>query len=636
MATQQGMSSIDIRTMLGEIKNRLPLWIGKVYQYNTESFGFRLNGEDKSKYNFLVECGKRAHLAENLPDAPPNPSGYSMFLRKYISGGRILDIRQYGLQRIFIITIGKSEKEYNLIFELFNEGNAVLCDENFIVINPLKRQHFRDREIISGKEYIFPETGTDEITIDGIRITLEKSERDLVRTLASDFVLGGRYAEEVCRIAGYDKSIKAADADPQIILNALEELLSRETNAVITKSGCWPYPLLGEEPVSSFPTYNEALSAYFPLPESAVKASKKEKLPKSEIIRRRQQEAIVKFEKKIEELQETVDAIYENYQEIAGIIDTLRDASAKLSWQEIEETLKNSSLPAAKSIVRVYPSESAVDVIVNGKRVKIFINENTEANANRYYGEIKKFKKKKTGAIAAMEKFKPKEKVAKKRQEYKPLKKKWYHKYRWFITSDGILVIGGRDAGSNEDIGKKYLEGNDYFVHADVHGGSVVVVKGDTKSWDEVAEFAASYSNAWKSGHFNCDVYAAKPEQVSKTAESGEFVKRGAFIVRGERRYFRNVGLKVAIGLQLEPELAVIGGPESAVRKTAAYYTVLLPGKFEPNDAAKKVLRELKKIIPEDDFKDLKKILNTENIAAFVPPGGSDIVEVVDMTKENS
>lgn len=636
MATQQGMSSIDIRTMLSEIKDRLPLWIGKVYQYDMESFGFRLNGEDKAKYNFLVECGKRAHLSESLPDAPPNPSGYSMFLRKYISGGRILDIRQYGLQRIFIITVGKSEKEYNLVFELFNEGNAVLCDDNFIVINPLKRQHFRERDVVSGTEYLFPPTGTEEITPESIRNTLENSERDLVRTLASDFMLGGKYAEEVCRISGYDKTAGPAEADPQAILDAIEELLSRETDAVITKSGCWPYPILGEEPLSSFPAYNDALSAYYPLPESAIKDKKKEKLPKSEIIRRRQQDAVAKFEKRIEELQEEVDAIYGNYQDIANVIEVLRDASAKMSWQEIEETVKNSSLPVARSIVRIYPSESAVDIMIDGKRVKIFINENPESNANRYYGEIKKFKKKKKGAIAAMEKFSPKEKPAKKKAEYKPQKKKWYHKYRWFITSDGVLVIGGRDAGSNEDIGKKYLEGNDYFVHADVHGGSVVVVKGDTKEWDEVAGFAASYSNAWKAGHFNCDVYAARPEQVSKTAESGEFLKRGAFVVRGERRYFRNVGLKIAIGLQLEPELAVIGGPESAVRKTAAYYVVLLPGKFEPNDTAKKVLRELKKIIPEEDFKDLKKVLNTESIAAFVPPGGSDVSEVVDMTKERT
>ena len=267
MATQQGMSSIDLRAMLNEMKIRLPLWIGKIYQYNTDSFGFRLNGEDKAKYNFIVECGKRAHLSGELPEAPSNPSGYSMFLRKYISGGIILDIRQYGLQRIFIITIGKSDRRYNLIFELFNEGNAILCDEDFIVINPLMRQNFRDREIVNGKEYVFPGFGSD-ITPEIAEEILNESDKDLVRTLASGFMLGGRYAEEICRTTGLDKKTDAQSTDPEIISSSINELISREINAVITESGCWPFSMMDEEPISSFNSYNEALSDYYPLPKS--------------------------------------------------------------------------------------------------------------------------------------------------------------------------------------------------------------------------------------------------------------------------------------------------------------------------------------------------------------------------------
>ncbi len=32
---------------------------------------------------------------------------------------------------------------------------------------------------------------------------------------------------------------------------------------------------------------------------------------------------------------------------------------------------------------------------------------------------------------------------------------KWYEKLRWFVTSDNVLVIGGRDAGTNEAVVKK-------------------------------------------------------------------------------------------------------------------------------------------------------------------------------------
>jgi hypothetical protein len=272
----------------------------------------------------------------------------------------------------------------------------------------------------------------------------------------------------------------------------------------------------------------------------------------------------------------------------------------------------------------IYPAESAIDLEIEGKTVKLFVQESIEANANRYYELAKKFKKKRKGAFAAMERMilSPK-----KHTKVIPLrKKKWYHRFRWCYTSDGILMVGGKDAGTNEEVVKKYLEGGDTFVHADVHGGSVIIVKGDTERMDEVAQFAASYSNAWKSGHLTADVYAASPSQVSKTPESGEYISRGAFVIRGERTYMRNVGLGVAIGLQTTPELGIIGGPIDAVKSGAEHYVVLRPGQFEPNDVARKILRILRDKYG-DEWKSMKNVLNSESIAAFVPPGGSDITE---------
>jgi hypothetical protein len=211
------------------------------------------------------------------------------------------------------------------------------------------------------------------------------------------------------------------------------------------------------------------------------------------------------------------------------------------------------------------------------------------------------------------------------KRDFVPMKKLWYHRFRWFITSDGIVVLGGRDASQNEELVKKYMTGGDLFVHADVHGASVVIVKGKTERMDEVAQYAASYSGAWKNGHFSADVYSALPSQVSKTPESGEFVSRGSFIVRGERTYYRNVPLAVGIGLMIEPHTAVIGGPPAAIKGRTTAYVELGPGQFEPNDVAKKVLRILKGKVTEEEEKALKAILNTEQVAAFVPPGGSDI-----------
>ena len=165
------------------------------------------------------------------------------------------------------------------------------------------------------------------------------------------------------------------------------------------------------------------------------------------------------------------------------------------------------------------------------------------------------------------------------------------------------------------------------FLHADVFGASVVVVKGKTERMDEAVQFAVSYSRLWGSGAAAGDVIAAAPSQVSKTAESGEFVAHGSFVIRGERTFFRNVPMEVAIGVQMEPSLAVLGGTPSAVEPRCRVSVRLRPGEFEGNDVAKKVLRRLKEEIPESDQKMLKAVLHTEAVAAFVPPGGSDLVE---------
>ena len=218
------------------------------------------------------------------------------------------------------------------------------------------------------------------------------------------------------------------------------------------------------------------------------------------------------------------------------LITALDIASRQSSWQEIEKHLKDTVSDDAKKITAFYPGEAAVEVDI-GRRVKIHVHESVEQNAGRYHDLIKKFKRKKAGALAAMATVRPKKKVQK--RDFIPLKKQWYHRFRWFVTSDGIVVLGGRDASQNEELVKKYLAGGDLFVHADVHGASVVIVKGKTERMDEVAQFAASYSGAWRSGHFSAEVYSALPAQVSKTPESGEYVSRGSFIVRGERTYYR-------------------------------------------------------------------------------------------------
>lgn len=132
-------------------------------------------------------------------------------------------------------------------------------------------------------------------------------------------------------------------------------------------------------------------------------------------------------------------------------------------------------------------------------------------------------------------------------------KTKWTESYLSFLTSGGKLVVAGHNAKQNDELYAKRLSPGDLFFHADIQGAPTVILKEGQKAGEaerrEAAQWAASYSSAWKTGVAAVDVYAVTPEQVSKNA-SGGYVGRGAFAIEGERQWFRQTPLQLKIGLR--------------------------------------------------------------------------------------
>jgi predicted ribosome quality control (RQC) complex YloA/Tae2 family protein len=628
MATEEGMSGIDVRVTVAEINALLPLWVGKVYQPGPKTLLIRLNGLQHDRHHLLIEAGRRVHCTTHPVASPAMPPSFAMLLRKYLSGGKVLGVIQPGLERVMVIEVGKKDAVLSLVVEMYDEGNVILIGGDGAIIKPLWHHRFKDRVVVPGVRYEVPAGGIISLPEEDFITWLAGEEREVVKSLAIGCMLGGMYAEHVCRMAGVDKLAPARDADGSAIYTALRTLLGQvtEPHPVVSGRQCLPFSLHSGGEDQTYPTFSAALDAFYgPLvtgeERSGAKASRPQVSP-ADRIRRQQEEAIAKFEKKIANAEKAVEAVYTHYPLVAGLVTTLQEASSRFSWQEIAAKLKEDKTGAAGRIVAVDPAEAAVDLDF-GVRVKVYAHEGVEASVARYYDQIKKMKKKIEGARSAMAKTMTPRPVQKSRQPV--AKRRWFHRFRWSYTSDGVLLIGGRDAGQNEELVKKYMEGGDTFVHADVHGASVVIVKGTTARMDEAAQFAASYSGAWRSGHFTADVYAVLPGQVSKTPEAGEYVARGAFIIRGERTYFRDTPLGVAIGLLREPALAVVGGPPSSVAGQTSLYVDVLPGQYSENDTAKKVLKILRERLPPGQERLIRSVLNTEAVAAFIPAGGSDV-----------
>ncbi|MBU0586234.1 DUF814 domain-containing protein [Candidatus Micrarchaeota archaeon] len=235
-------------------------------------------------------------------------------------------------------------------------------------------------------------------------------------------------------------------------------------------------------------------------------------------------------------------------------------------------------------------------------RIRLNIEKSVHENAAEYYEEAKDAKNKLKGLEKAIEETKKEIKKAekeeaaagKKKAESVKIarKKEWYEKFHWFFTDSGKLVVGGRSADQNDLVYKKHFEQGDLFFHADIQGGAACILKdGDgakENELNEVAQFAASFSNAWKNGNAAVDVYCVKKEQVSKHAVGG-FIPKGAFAIVGERKWFRKTELRLRIGIENGIAVVISGNSKRQLEKEI----IIIPGKMEKGDSVKKIAKIL-------------------------------------------
>lgn len=238
-------------------------------------------------------------------------------------------------------------------------------------------------------------------------------------------------------------------------------------------------------------------------------------------------------------------------------------------------------------------------------KVEIDLNKSVEANASDYYERIKKLKKKLDGGKEALAdslyKLKnvknDKEKIIQslRKEKKEELKKEWYEKFRWFISSEGFLIIGGRDATSNEIVIKKHTEKNDLVFHTDMVGSPFFVIKSEGKTpgkptIQEAADATVTFSRAFKLGISNTKTFMGKPEQFTKEAKAGEYIPRGGFVTKGKLEYVDNK-MNLAVGNFNDH---VMAGPIEAIKKNCKDYIVLEQGKEKPGKIVKTIAYKTK------------------------------------------
>ena len=650
----KAMSNVDVYAICKELGEMLKdARVQKAYQPTKDTVLIRFHVPSKGRVDVVFQAGLRVHSTQYPPQNPKIPPNFPMLLRKYIKGGSVTGVSQHNFDRIMRIDIQKEHK-FSLVIELFAKGNIILLDEDDQIILPLKRKLWQDRKITSKEEYKYPpERGINPLEIEKNELNelFQNSDRDIIRTLASNG-LGGLYAEEIALRSGVDKKKNAADVTEEeigLIYSAMTEIFkplkTYDFNPQIIsgeKEDVLPLDLqmYSNYPKEKYKTYNEAADEFYSsiVGEDIVQVHDEVwsgEVGKFEKRLKIQLETLDKFNKTIKDTKIKGEAIYSNYQNIQNIIDTIKHARETHSWLEIIDIIKKAKKAKAEGvdIIESIDKLGILTLNLDDIRVNIDTTVGIPENAEVYYNKGKKAKKKIRGVNIAIEKTQQEIKKAESKREIemekvivpqKRVKKelKWYEKLRWFLTSDGLLVIGGRDATTNEMVVKKHMEPKDIYFHSDIHGAASVVLKAGEgeipeSSINQAAAFSACFSSAWSKGLGSADVYWVNPDQVSKTPQSGEFLTKGAFIIRGARNYIRGLPLTLSIGkVDYEGERIMAGPPESVSNYTENFSTVK-PGYTKKEEIAMQIRN---KIDPE-------KMFIIEDVVRVLPSGKCDFID---------
>ena len=190
------------------------------------------------------------------------------------------------------------------------------------------------------------------------------------------------------------------------------------------------------------------------------------------------------------------------------------------------------------------------------------------SNARQYYEQKRTAADKEQKTLQASEKaLKSTEKkitadlkkgLKEEKEVLRPVRKQfWFEKFYYFLSSEGYLVLAGKDVQQSEILYKRYLDKGDVYIHAELNGAASVIVKNKSgsaslpippSSLTQAGAFCVATSSAWDSKAIMA-AWWVNAEQVSKTAPTGEYLGPGLFVVKGQKNFLPPAQLLLGFGV---------------------------------------------------------------------------------------
>jgi predicted ribosome quality control (RQC) complex YloA/Tae2 family protein len=544
------INSIEISFLVKKLKEGLvSSKIQKIKQIGENTFLFELYKQKKRE--FLVISDKTLFLTDKNFNST-DVTNFFQILKKYLLNQIIENIKQHEFDRIVEI----ETRDYSLMVELFGKGNLILINKyDRKIISALIMRSWKDRSILPKKEYVYPPSKVNPLKLNQSGLEKKFGKKEAVVILAVDLGFGGELARDVCYKLDINGDSKKVD------ISKIYKFFKRI-----------------DSEFKELENVNERLKKEF---EEDSKKIDEEKTvdTKSERIKKAQEEALKKWQEKEILWRNIGKLLYERYEDVKQQLDSYKKK-----------------------------------IMVDGIEIELDPRKSVQRNAEVYFERAKTAKKKIEGIIKSMQRMKNKKIVQKRKKEpeFQP-KREWYDNFRWIISSEGFLLVGGKDAKTNEQLIRKHMEENDLVFHTDITGSPFVLIKNPDKketpeqTIKEAAEFCGSYSKAWKIGVAAVDVYYIKPDQVKK--EGG--LPTGSFMIYGKREWIRRIPVRIVVGTKDDK---LYFGPESAVKKNVTNFVLVVPGDYTAHEISKEIQKRLKTNI------------NIEKIERIIPYGRGKLI----------
>ena len=628
------LSSIELFKIISVLNKEIEsnnLYLNNIYQVMNDSYLFRLHQVGKSKKYVMIN--PKIGIWESKYDIEKDEStGYVTSLRRNLLRARLIKFEQPPGERICIMHFETKKGKRKVICEFFREGNIIVVDENNKILSCLRKLKVRHSEIFPGSIYEFPPlkaTSIENFQKKDLE-NIYENDLEIAKWIGRNYSLSKKYIEEILERINIDKEKecnKLSSNEIKKLENEILELVkvvkSHDLSVWIAKDDnlIEDIALINLEH-SKKSEYYESDSLMDELDNYiTLNLSKNQTVTKQEPINKK----IIELEKSIK-LQQ--DAYKKNKDKAVELRDLAVELSKVDSYNEVLDGREIEIIKYRHNIIKIPFIDSEIEIDKEISAIKL---------SSLCFDHAKKLERKIGSIEIASLKLKSdidkiRNKVNKQEESKSSIKIKeetlWFEKFRWFVSLEGDLVIGGRDSQSNVNIIKKYAKQNDLVFHSEIVGSPFFIIKegvSDT-TITETATATASFSRAWKS-QSSVDVYYVKYEQVKKGAPSGMSMPKGSFMIEGKKTILKKVKLELAIGAVMHNgKHTIMSGPIDAVMRRSLAHVIIRPGKRKASDIAKLIKNKL--ILKLDnDISEIYKGKSIDEYLRVLPPGGAEIVD---------